>query len=580
MSSFYDDLLTSDDLLANADPRTDKVVLDVLMQSAADGSVRTLRQAIERGQINRETDQNLVDAVVHVIGNDREANRLTPKEREKRAIFVAEWVNAVAGPRPDQKNDPSVALEAWNCRTGSMLNACFSKYMHSHDHVASELIKMGVPTNGKFESEKPDRDAMTPLAGARLATFQEASSVTVLARAIETRSRLVQNIIAADAQALPIVARVKVGNQSQEVNAAGYALVLGDAKVLRDVVRGLSSRLNLLDVQQKMGQAIAQAESLGLLDFGPDEVLHGVVGLIAAGAELKNPLAFFSRTITLVDMPGLANDSLATPAQAKDVQDAVRTSTCTLPSAMLHAPDSNAVCGAISALSKMGWDVNQLVCPASNGLSASNDQAKDLRTCAHVAAFRGDAQVVNALQNLGSDFNRDDGAGRKPIDYARFGARSRGESLDIDFARMMDPKYELQPGDVATQAKKTPTENVNDLSTSKGHAAEKYPEYENSLSSRLAPSTSKTDDFDDVNALAMLAFNENNDNNPTTEIDYANDVGIAHPKPHATAQTQAPSQIAPTEQPKPLTKFQLLQQAQAARKAIPKQAEATPGPRP
>lgn len=592
MSSFYDDLIASDETLANADAGTDLTIKSMIAQAAKDGSVKTLRMAIDRGQVNFSTDQDIVNAAVNVIGNDRSANRMNNKEMERRVSFIGEWVDAVAGPRPAE-GTPS--MDAWNKRTGSMLGACFNSYMNGHDHVAGELIKMGVPSNGKFESSQ--NSETTELSGARLKTSEKTASVTVLGKAINNRSRWVKDMIANDPDGLPVVATVSVGGKSQDLNAAGYALALGDTKCLREIISGLSKHKlkDSVGIQEKMGAAIDHAEKLGLLEFGPDEVVHGVAMLLAAGAKVKNPAGFLAKTITIVEIPGLANDPLATKEQAKEVAEAVKARTFTLPSAMLYAPNPDDVNGAIKAMVQMGWNVNQPVQPSS---SLDEAGAKKL-TCAHLAAFNAEPSVVSTLKFLGADMGLDDGQGSKPIDYARFGSLAKGRSFDLDFARTFDAAYMPRSIDVfpdaaipvnEKNASEVPGSNARSTDTNTSTTTKPSTSTNSSATSKMSS------DIDDANAQAMMAANENNayenhgfnsadfemfENERVTSlgpsakasepanskipafVDAPAKTSKAPPAVQSTADAGAPS--------KPLSTFEKMKLGQAARNAIPRQ---------
>ena len=570
MSSFFDDLIASDETLANADASTDATVRELIAQAAKDGSIKTLRLAIERGQVNTTTDQAIVDAAVNVIGNDRTANRLTNKEMDRRISFVNEWVDAVAGPRPAK--DPE-ALEKWNQRTGSMLGACFSAYMSGHDHVAGELIQMGVPSNGKFQ--KAEKGAMTEISGARLNTSEETASVTVMALAINNRSRWLKDLVAKDPEGLPVVATVKVGDKTQEVNAAGYALVLGDTKSLRAIIAGLSKHMisQREAIQEKLGTAIDHAEKLGLLDFGPDEVVHGVAMLLAAGAKVKNPAAFLARTITMVEIPGLANDPLATKEQAKEVADAVKARTYTLASAMLHAPNPADVIGALKAMTQMGWDTNQPVQPSS---SLDGALAKKT-TCAHLAALNSHEDVVSTLKFLGCDMKREDDKGNKPIDYARAGSLSRGVSFDLDFARIFDAGYMPRPGDKISSAKDARHEDTPVSSPNANAKAASTAEVTPSPTLKTNSTAKTAPNIDDVNAQAMMAANEDNDRGSYDYGMFDDDLvpaSLASAQPKSSAHEPVPAalaepvSVAPAAPSKPMSTFERMKAGQAARNAI------------
>ncbi|MGJ7523263.1 hypothetical protein ACSFA0_22465 [Variovorax sp. LT1P1] len=511
--SFIEDLIESDDTLTHADPAVDSTLRDLLRQAAAEGSVRLLRRAIQRGQINRSTDSSIVTAAVGVLGSDRQVNRLLPKERELRAAFVGEWVDAVAGPKPTDQR----MFGAWQARVGPLLDACFTSYLNGHDHVAGVLLQLGVAVDGHFQVEPVGSDGWSELAGARLATQEKASTVTTFGRAIAVRSRWLTDIAARTPGQVPVVATVRVGIKEAEVSALTYALVLGDVKALRALIAGLD--VTAPSVRAQMGEAIEQAGVLGLLDFGPDEVLHGVATLLAAGAVLADPDAFMTRAVTMIDVPCLANDPLATREQAVEVQEAVRTATIHWPAALLHSPYAKDLLPAFKSLHQAGWNPNVPVRVLAQGATAEGE--RDCRTVAHLAAFRGDTSIVAALRFLGCDFSKDDGRGQAPISYAVAGAAFRREAVGAELGRMLDPAFVPRQPEIMVAPSDMPE-----------HESAPQVEIDGPDMPHLSPTVDAVgfDDFEDANALALVASNEQrSEDNHTIGFDFGD------PEPKAVA---------------------------------------------
>lgn len=487
--SFLDILIAADDSLAHGRPEEDASIRFILTEAALDGSYRTLRDAMHRGQIDARTDQDILNAAVNVIGHDRASRRMGERDKEARYGFLAEFVGVTVGDKP--KDNASPAGQRWTARMSGMLSACFGTYLHAHDHVAGELLKMGAPVYAVYQAPRStpfmapvpgeENDPPKPepvwnaVSGARLFTAEKADTVTILARAIAIRSRWTADMVAQDKTDLQPVATIRVGNEEASVTAAGYALVLGDPVALRKVLAGVDKTNER--IQRQLGEAIEMAIKFGLLDFGPDEVLQCVTALLAAGAQLKNPAQFLGRRITLVDIPALANDPLATPAQVKEIQEAVETTTISLPAAVLHAPNTKDVAQAIRALHAVGWDTNIPV-RTMQGLDAQNVPGK---TVAHLAAFRGNVEILAALEYAQTDLKRPDENGFTPLRYAQAGALTRGQLLSVDVARMIEPTYVPRA-----------TDSTSDADRAAGHL-ERLAEEEASMEARASQASADRD---------------------------------------------------------------------------------------
>ena len=541
MSTFLDDLIAADTSLAQGDPKTDATLRAILKRAAESGSIDTLHEAIERGQIGRDTNQAIVNAAAEIIGHDRGTKRMPTREMDKRRAFVGEWVQAVAGPKPQEGE----ALKTWNARVGGMLGACFSTYLHANDHVAGELLKMGAPVLDRFQ--QPAGQAWAPVPGLRLGIEENTESVTVLARAISARSRWVGQMVAQTPTELPTVATLRVHGQEHPVNAVGYAMAYSDMTCLRAALQNL--RLHEPAVQAGLAQTLDLALNVGWLDHGPDEALHAMTALLAAGAKPSNPKAFFERAITLVDAPTLGGDLQANPVE--------RTSRCTLASAILHSPNVQETVGALRALKGLGWDPNQPIFPSTGGLPANGpQQAYPI----HLAAQRGQFDVASALAFIGANVKALDGKGGSAIDHARFGSFVRGESLNLDFARLFDGQYMPSPKDKYPDAPKPEAAQA-----------------QTPAPLARAPSPAEID-FDDVNAMASMAASEDRDRAPVAVHD-----AEVQTKPKTTPAVSAvpASASAAADAPAaPMSAFERLRQAQAARNAINAAVASPPAARP
>lgn len=292
-----------------------------------------------------------------------------------------------------------------------------------------------------------------PMAGARLGMTQVEG--TTVSQAMYSGSQLTEKLLklvplqdahenrsqigsdrtqTGNIPAFKTVAKLNRDGIVVDVNAAAYAIAIAEPKQLDRVLAGLAqSKLPQDAVQAGLGESLSQVLRLRLHDFGADEVHHGIVKLLAAGARVDDVVSFSKTPVIVTDSPCLkffdAEGRVIDGEKAIDGEVHSKLQRVTLPVALLSAPNSRQVAQVLTVLNFAGWNPDF---PVTLPMDGSDGKA----TIAHFAALKGNEQIIAALQAAGADFEAVDAMGRKPVVYALAG-------LNPQSAELIDPTVEL-----------------------------------------------------------------------------------------------------------------------------------------
>ena len=368
-------------------------LIDAVAIERPDEVVPLVRQAAQSGQhlvVQRWLDDYGFDEsactpefVEAMIEMTRSAHRMGQGEGAKSAFTT--WAQR--------------AYEGRSQELSSLLDRCIpptSRWMDRSDLAASALLALGADPLS-LSSEGRD---VRPLAGTRVDLTER--NVTLLAQAMQSPGDFCGAFLdraSTTREPWPVVAEVGVAGAFYPVNAAGYAIALGDMRALHLTIS--NARGDERSISRGLNEAIAFVLDSGLIDRCTPEVHHGLAVCIARGADLDTGL--LGKRLVTQELSQAAEVFGATDARYH------------LPVLFLGCNEDQAVASAISRLAKE-------YCMRVNGPASDTEHAP---TLLHYAVATDRPAIVQAVLTLGADPAAPDARGMTPVDWAKKIGRKR-----------------------------------------------------------------------------------------------------------------------------------------------------------
>lgn len=383
------------DLLPVLAMEAPEAVLPVVRRAAAAGNHLVVRRALDEIPNLGADDDEFSEALLRMTRSPGD-----PVANDVAVEVFREWVQDCIG--TDVGRLSRIAMR------------CMDLGLDRRDGAARVLVEMGA--DPLFIDGGGERE----IAGACFDLRERQATLT--ARALYAQSTCLGDLVRRTstrrrdgADPMPTVAQVRVNGTFHPVNAAGYALAIGDLQALDSVIS--NARGDVRSLQRAWSDALVFALDSGLVREGTSEVHHGVCMLVAAGADLATD--------------GLGNrlaTSRVSLAQAEGEEPGGSVSYA-LPTLFLGLSEPARVATALARLAEQAdLDINAPVSSLGNGA-----------TLLHYAAVGNRAPVVAALLDLRADASAQDSRGLRPLDWARrMGCREAAAALGDEPVLPMD----------------------------------------------------------------------------------------------------------------------------------------------
>lgn len=296
-------------------------------------------------------------------------------------------------------NWAQLAYEGRSQELSTLLNRCvppMSRWQDRCELAAGALLALGADPLSLLADEQKPR----ALAGTRSDLTER--NVTLAAQAMQFPGDFCVSFLeraSTSREPWPVVAEVGVAGAFHPVNAAGYALALGDLQALHHAIS--TAKGDERDIARGLNEAVAFVLDSGLIDRCTPEVHHGLAVCIARGADLDT---------------GLLGKRLVDQrlSQAPEVFGATE-ARYHLPVLFLGCQEEQAVASAISRLGKE-------YCMKVNGSASDTENAP---TLLHYAVATDQPVIVQTVLGLGADPAGLDAKGLTPVDWAKKIGRKR-----------------------------------------------------------------------------------------------------------------------------------------------------------
>ena len=261
-------------------------LLDVVTEQAPAALLSIVRQAAEEGshlvvsrwlevQMSRSSqeppldfgadDGPFVNAMLSL------AARSDGKRGDPSSVAFGQWAQAALSEKPERFSD--------------LLNWCVHSSKPTLDAAGSELLALGA---NPLSSSRPDDSGESfELSGVKLGLRER--NATLVALAMSTRHPLTGELVAKSSDSKipwPVVSEVCVDGRFHKVNAAGYAIALGDARMLREVCKRTNGDEHKMRIG--LGEAVDFALSSGISQKCTPDMAQCVAICIASGADLDH----------------------------------------------------------------------------------------------------------------------------------------------------------------------------------------------------------------------------------------------------------------------------------------------------
>lgn len=313
------------------------------------------------------------------------------KQASPAAAAFGQWAKAAFGAQPE--------------RFSELLSWCVHSTRPTLDSAGHELLELGADP---MSPSRPDEhESPCALSGVKVGLIERRA--TLVARALSYQHPLAAELITRSSTARdpwPVVAEVGVDGTFFPVNAAGYAIALGDAKMLRQVCKHTQGDEHQMGIG--LADAVDFALSSGLSKDCTPEMAQCVAVCIASGADLDH-LKIGAR---------LTAQRVSLACEVSDFQYQGD------PSYAISALFISARTGAesLAAISRLANDY-QLE------LNGPVTQAGSRASLLHYAAASGHAGLVEGLVKLGADGQARDVKGLTPAMWAK--VFDRASTLDV-----------------------------------------------------------------------------------------------------------------------------------------------------
>jgi hypothetical protein len=277
---------------------------------------------------------------------------------------------------------------------GGLLSECVHSARPTMESAGRELLRLGANALSLARGEQ----AAEPVELAGVKVGLKERNATLLARALAWQHPLAGELAQQASIAKnswPTVAEVEVDGKFHPVNAAAYCLVVGDMKMLKEVL----ARTQGDEHNRGLGlaQAVDFALASGLANRCTQEVAQGIALCVSAGADLDHNLIGQRLTKHRVTL-----------AQEVSDMDASASGDYAIASLFISPKNGSAALSAISRL------VNDYRLPINGSVTERGNQASLL----HYAAASGHSDLVRGLIKLGADESAPDARGFTPKNWA------------------------------------------------------------------------------------------------------------------------------------------------------------------
>ena len=340
------------------------------------------------------------------------------KRADPAAAAFGQWARAAFGAQPE--------------RFSELLGWCVHSARPALDAAGHELLELGA--NPLSPSRPDEHESPHALSGVKAGLTERCA--TLIARALSYQHPLAGDLIARASTARdpwPVVAEVGVDGAFFPVNAAGYAIALGDAKMLRQVCKHTQGDEHQMGIG--LADAVEFALSSGLSKDCTPEMAQCVAVCVANGADLDH-LKIGAR---------LTAQRVTLACEVSDFQ---------------YQGDPSYGIGALFMSARTGAESLAAISRLANDyqleLNGPVTQAGSRASLLHYAAASGHAGLVEGLVKLGADAQARDAKGLTPAMWAK--VFDRAGTLDVlDPGRQRSTAPAEQPelaraGEIAAEA--------------------------------------------------------------------------------------------------------------------------------